>query len=279
MREAKIPALLFANFVVIRKIRDVVIAEIIAIIKKLKLFGEDGGGRALAPHWASESSLAAIEQQTGQYEGEYGYLESYQLPKIPNWITLFHTYESYQLSPQDTEIRPAWFHLTNYTFFNTPIKRLPVFYSLLTEEGKLETLRFLDNSLSDRARSYIGKALLDMPTQLKQQANIGILKRERQEMVWWLWRNVGHKDEKRPLSWREIADIAGTSRSSIQTAVERFNRTLKDNMDRHLLGRLLSTGGSIGLGYNLVYKALVKQGLVPAREREIDGLDDLDNLL
>jgi hypothetical protein len=105
------------------------------------------------------------------------------------------------------------------------------------------------------------------------------IKRERQEMVYWLWRNVGHEDEKRTLSYGEIASIANTSRSSIQTAVERFSHRLENSMDRHSLGRLLRTAGNIGLGYNLTYKALAQRGLVPTRERKIDDLDDLDNLI
>jgi hypothetical protein len=253
--------------------------DVVAIMKGLHLFGEDGGGLVLAPHSASESYLAGVEQQTDRLEGEYGYLESYKPTQTQRWVRLFHTFESYQLSSQDIEIRPAWFHLASYAFFNTPIQRLPVFSGAFTEEGKLEALRFLDDSLSDVARSHIGKALLDMPTRLKQQANIEALRRERQEMVWWLWRNVGHEDEKRTLSYREVADIAGNPRSSIQTAVERFDRMLENNMDRHLLGRLLRTAGSIGLGYNLTYKTLAQRGLVPTRERQIDSFDDLDKLI
>ena len=258
---------------------DFIWQEIVAVIKQLKLFREDGGGVTLLPHWIDENWLANSEQSVDWYEGEDGYLESYQLPKTPNWISTFHTYESYQLSPYDIEVRPAWFHLASHAFFNTPIQRLPVFYGAFTEEGKLETLRFLDDNLSDQARDYIGKALLEMPLRLKQKPNLDVLKRERQDMMWWLWRNVGHKDEKRTLSYGEIASIADTSRSSIQTAVERFSRRLEDNMDRHLLGRLLRTAGSIGLGYNLTYEALAQRWLVPPGEREIDGFDDLDNLI
>jgi hypothetical protein len=54
---------------------------------------------------------------------------------------------------------------------------------------------------------------------------------------------------------------------------------MKKAMDKHLLGRILRTAGGIGLEYNAVYKALENQGLVPAREREIDGFDDIDKLI
>jgi len=33
------------------------------------------------------------------------------------------------------------------------------------------------------------------------------------------------------------------------------------------------------LGTNQTYNALAKKGLVPGREREIDGFDDLDKLI
>ena len=98
-------------------------------------------------------------------------------------------------------------------------------------------------------------------------------------MTWWLWRNVGHGNHRRTLSYGEIAVIFNTPRSSIQTAVERFTRKLQNNMDGQLLGRLLRTAISLGLGYNMTYLALVQQSLVPAREREIDGFDELDKLL
>ena len=258
---------------------DLIWQEIIAVMKELQLFGETGGGLIFSPHCIDESFLASIEQVADWHEREDGYLESYKPPKTRYWITQFHTYERYQLSSGDIEIRPAWFHLAKYAFFNAPVQRLPVFYGAFTEEGKLERVRFLDDSLSDRARDVIGKALLGMPNKLKQQVNIDALERERQEMTWWLWRNVGNDDYKRTLSYGEIADIADTSRSSIQTAVERFSRKLKNDMDGHLLGRFLRTAGSLGLGYNMTYKALVQQGLVPAREREIDSFDDLDKLI
>lgn len=258
---------------------DSVWPEIMAITQSLGLYQEHGGGFILLPEWVDEGWLADTERAVEQQEGEDGYLESYKPLKTPNWITLFHNYKGYRLSADDIEVRPAWFHLANYAFFNTPIPRLPVFYGLLAGEGRLDTLHFLDGGLSARAREYIGKAVLDMPARLKRRADIDASVRESREMSWWLWRKVGHRDVKRVLTYGEIADIAGASRSTIQTAVARFNRQLKDNMDRHLLGRLLRTAARIGLGHNLAYQALREQGLVPARERGIDSFDDLDNLI
>jgi hypothetical protein len=46
-----------------------------------------------------------------------------------------------------------------------------------------------------------------------------------------------------------------------------------------LLERLLLASIDLGLGYNMTYKALVRQGLAPAREREIDSFDELDKLI
>ena len=140
-------------------------------------------------------------------------------------------------------------------------------------------IRFLEDTLSDRARDYIGEVLLTMPIELREQINGNTVKRENQEMTWWLWRNVGQKEQKRTLSYGEIADISKNSRSSIQTSVERFTRKLKEKLDGKLLERLLHTAGSLGLGYNLTYSTLVKHGLVPARESEIDGFDELNKLI
>ena len=143
----------------------------------------------------------------------------------------------------------------------------------------MDRIRFLDDGLSDRARDFIGKALLGMPIELKKQLDIDTLRRERQDMTWWLWHSVGHREYKRTLSYREIADIARKSRSTIQTGVERFGRKLKGKLDGKLLERLLRTSASLGLGYNMTYHALVRQDLAPAREREIDSFDELDSLI
>jgi len=140
-------------------------------------------------------------------------------------------------------------------------------------------IRFLDDTLSDTARDYIGKVLLSMPIELREQISGDTIKRENQEMTWWLWRNVGHKEQKRTLTYGEISDISNTSRSSIQTSVERFARKLKEKLDGRLLERLLHTAGSLGLGRNLTYDTLVKHGLVTSRGREIDGFDELDKLI
>lgn len=253
--------------------------EIVSLAKELQLFGETGGGILANPNDMDENYLARHARISDWYESDDGYLESYKLPDTPHWISLFHRYESYQLSQQGIEIRPVWFHLANHAFFNAPIQKLPAFCSVFTKEGKIDMIRFLDDTLSDTARDYIGKVLLSMPIELREQISGDTIKRENQEMTWWLWRNVGHKEQKRTLTYGEISDISNTSRSSIQTAVERFSRRLKEEIDGKLLERLLRTAISLGLGHNLTYNTLVKQGLAPARKREIDSFDELDKLI
>jgi len=258
---------------------DLVWQQIVSLAKELHVFGENGGGILVHPNDMDESYLARHARRIDWHEGDDGYMESYKLPNTSHWISLFKRYESYQLSKKDIEIRPAWFHLANYAFFNVLIQKLPVFCSVFTKEGKIDMIRFLDNTLSDTARDYIGKELLSMPIEMREQISGDTLKRENQEMTWWLWRNVGHKEEKRTLTYREIVDISDTHKSSVQTSVERFTRKLNEELGGKLLERLLHTAGSLGLGYNLTYNTLVKHGLVPAREREIDGFDELDRLI
>jgi hypothetical protein len=251
--------------------------EVLNGLKTFHFSGENGGGVILSPDWIDEGYLASNKQIIEWDESESGYLKPFPLPGMPNWINLYHGYDG--LSFQSIEVRPAWFHLAKHIFFNVLLEGLPIFFTSFTGKGNIERITFLDSNLSDEARNYVGKLLLDMPLQLKQPANSSSLKKESREMVWWLWHNVGHKNQKRKLSYNDIADIAGTSRSSVQTAVERFTRKLKDNMNRYLLGRLLQMANSCGLGSNLTYKALVQKGVVPNRERDIDSFDDLDKLI
>lgn len=253
--------------------------EITAILKKFQLFGENNGGIIFSPNWIDEKYLTSSSQITSWDEGDDSYLESCQLPGKPNWIKVFDIYQSYQLSPSDIEIRSAWFHLANHAFFNKPLAKLPIFYALFNEKGNVEQLRFLDKTLSDRARDYIGQSLLELPVKLKQQIMTDIRNREKREMVWWLWHNVGHRDKKKKLSYRRIGSIVDSPPSTVQAAVERFNLRLKNKMDANLLGRLLETASNVGLGNNLTYKVLEQQGLVPAREREIDGFDNIYELI
>jgi hypothetical protein len=245
---------------------------------QMGLFGEKGGGLLISPDLLEENKLTRVVPKNGVDEGDNGYLEPYQIAGEHYWITLFHRYEEPEYIESAVEIRPAWFHLANYAFFNVPISRLPVFLGVFAQEN-IDRIRYLDQTLSIQARKYIGNALHDIPIELKNQSDDETLKREKNEMTWWLWRNVGHLQYRRTLSYGRIAGIAHAPRSSIQTSVERFDQKLKDKLDGKMLEKLLRASNNLGLGLNMTYNTLVSQGLAPAREREIDGFDELDKLI
>ena len=79
----------------------------------------------MLPQYMEEKYLASPEQIAGWHEDEHGYFESYPLPKTQNGIALFHAFESYQISSQDIEIRPPWFHINRLYLKITG--NLPVF--------------------------------------------------------------------------------------------------------------------------------------------------------
>ena len=253
-------------------------SNLVYFARQMGLLGENGGGIIISPNDLDEKQLNRMVTQEGNYEEENGYMEPYKIAGKPHWITLFHQYGDLEYTKLEIEMRPAWFHLANYAFFNAPVTRLPVFLCVF-EEGKIDRIRFLDDELSHRARDFIGKELLGMPIELKKQLDVDAIRRERNEMTWWLWRSVGHREHKLTLSYGEIADITLISRSSIQTSVERFGLKLKEKLDGKLLERLLRVSSNLGLGYNMTYHALVRQGLAPPREREIDSFDELDSLI
>jgi hypothetical protein len=234
--------------------------EIIGLLKDLHIYGEEGGGAITLANDFDTNTLS-----------------SNHTPNVSGWMMLFDDYDTYRRSKMDFEIRPAWFHLAKYIFFNTPMQ-LPVFVAQLNAANKLEELKFLEKDISDEARSLIGKNLLSMPIRLRKMVAF-VNRRETDEIVWWLWHNIGYPKKKYTLSYKVIAEIAGTSKSSVQTAVERFDKKIKGAMEPHLLGQLLRIAGNLGLGTNKTYNALAKKGLVPARKRGIDGFDDLDKLI
>ncbi len=258
---------------------DLVWQEIVRVAKELHVSAEDGGGVLVHPMDTDENNLAKHESRSSWQEDDDGYMESYKLPDTFCWISLFERYESYRPSPRDIEIRPAWFHMVNYAFFNAPIRKLPVFSCLFSKEGQMDAFRVLDDTLSDTARETIGKSVLTMPIEMKEQSGGYAASREKREITWWIWRNIGDKEKRRTLSWKEIADNDNTARSSVQVSVERFDQKVKENLDGKLLERLLIEAGRLGLGYNLTYNALVEMELVPARERGIDSFDELDKLI
>lgn len=253
---------------------DNVWREIVQVITNLGYCGEEGGGILLPPRDIDEAQQINIKENIGWSEGKDGYLESYQRPGHPLWLDNFQDYEQIEM---DMEIRPAWFHIANYAFFNAPIRRLAIFCSIYNTEGKVDRIRFLDDDLSNQARALIGDMVFSLPIEMWQKLNGKAISRERQDMIWWLWYNVGHKENKKTLSYGKIANIGDTSRSSIQTAIGLFNKKLRNKLDGKLLERLLMTANSVGLGNNLTYNTLADLGLVTKREREIDGFDILDN--
>ncbi len=210
------------------------------IARQMGLYGEDGGGLIFSADDLDENHLARMVPRQSDYEDEDGYLYPFTVETEPAWITLFHRYEEFEYDKPEIEIRPAWFHLANYVFFDVPVTRLPVFLGVF-EKGKTSRIRFLDEGLSDRSRDFIGKALLVMPSQVKKQYDTNTIRRERQEMTWWLWHNIGRRQYKRKLSYGQIAQIAKVPRSSIQSAVSRFGWKLRDKLDNKLLKRLLRT--------------------------------------
>ncbi|MFC1965274.1 hypothetical protein ACFLWG_04685, partial [Chloroflexota bacterium] len=142
--------------------------EIVSITRELRSFGDKGGGIFL-PAELDADYLAENGGDFQQLEDDDGYMEQYDAPATPRWMTLFLKYESIQINSGDIEIRPAWFHLANQAFYNIPILRLSVFSCTYNSKGMIENLRFLRRELSDNARAFIGKALIDVPVKLKLQ--------------------------------------------------------------------------------------------------------------
>ena len=253
--------------------------EIVQFTTNLGYYGEEGGGVLLSSQDLDGGQLNKISDSMGWEEGRDGYLESYRRPSQPLWMDLFRNYEEVTDPEPAIEIRPDWFHIANHVFFNAPIQRLAVFCGVFDTQGKIDRVQFLDENLSDQARALIGGAVFSLPIELWKQLSGNAISRERQEMIWWLWYYVGRKEHKKTLSYGEIADAAGIPRSTIQTAVGRFNRKLREKLEGKLLERLLLTANSIGIGDNLTYNTLANLGLVTKREREIDGFDELNTII
>jgi len=255
--------------------------EISVIATELGLFGEQGGGIYLSDQEIDKDYLAEYDKSKGRHEGEDGYMESYERPGQPRWMRLFENYKTWGGGNLDIELRPAWFHIVNYALFNATDFRLPVFYASFQPDFKLNTLQFLENDrLSHEGIDLVSQTILSIPTTLRKLTENKAFKREQRNMVWWLWHNIGYENIKGTLSLGRIAQKeTAWSKSSVQRAINSFDKTLREKMDRQLLGRLLTTAISLGLGYNLVYRYLTDKKLVPDRDREIDGFDQIDELL
>ena len=255
--------------------------EISGITKELGLFGERGGGIYISDQEVNANYLAESVKSNVQNKGADGDVKSHKNPGKPRWMTLFEDYETWGSANLDIELRPAWFHITNYALFNTPDLRLPVFYASFKSDIKLTTLQFLEEDrISHEGLNLISQTVLSIPTKLRELTETKALKREYRNMVWWLWHNIGYNDTKGPISLGEITmkEKVG-SKSSVQRAINSFDKTLREKMDRQLLGRLLTTAISLGLGYGSVYRYLTEKKLVPHRNREIDDFAQFDELL
>lgn len=255
--------------------------ELSVITTGLGLFGEQGGGIYLSDQEVNANYLAEYVKSKLQYERVDGYVESYKHSGQPRWMTLFEDYKTWGGGNLDIELRPAWFHITNYALFNTTDLRLPVFYASFQPDLKLNTLQFLENDrISHEGINLISQTILSIPTTIRKLTENKAFKREQRNMVWWLWHNIGYGNIKGTRSLGEIAQKEKVgSKSSVQRAINSFDKTLREKRDRHLLGRLLTTAISLGLGYNSVYRYLTDKKLVPDRDREIDDFDQLDELL
>jgi hypothetical protein len=254
--------------------------EIVDLVKVLHLDREAGGGILFPTNDIDIEKLSSLAKLADNQECKDSYQETYQsisIPNTPRWMELFDAYDSYKRSRKNFDIGPAWFHLVKYIFFNTPM-RLPVFTALFTTEWKLKELKYLDDDLSDQARSFLGKELLKIPLRLRKLIERA-LKHERNEITWWLWHSVGYPEKGITLSLGAIARMAGAPKSSIQRAVEGFDKKVRAGLTGKLLGELLQTGLKLGIDPNILYHDLEQKGLVPKREREIDGFDDLEKLI
>ena len=129
--------------------------ELVRITTQMGCFGENGGGILQLQQDINAEQLDHIGKQDLWRDGEDGYLESYPGLSKPPWIDRFHNYEKIEDSEWGIEIRPAWFHIANHAFFNTPIQRLPVFVGTFNTRGKVSGVKFLDDCLSDTVREFI----------------------------------------------------------------------------------------------------------------------------
>jgi len=249
------------------------------ITKKMKCFGENGGGILLSPQDLDAEILDQVRGHDLWRDGEDGYPEPYRRLNKTLWMNKFHIYDGAEDHEQVIEMRPAWFHIASHAFFNTPLHRLPVFTALFTEKGGLTGVKFLDEDLSNPVRALIMKLLAKIPAEMPDFLDVTAQEREQRNMTWWLWKNVWDQRRKCTLSHGEIAQRTGEQRSKVSSAIKSFDDKLRNNLTNKLLQRLLLAAGGLHLDYNLTYNTLADHGLVPHRERELDSFDMLDELI
>jgi hypothetical protein len=253
--------------------------ELVQIATQMGCFGENGGGILLSPPDLDADQLDHMRKQDIWQDAGDGYLEEHPGLSRPLWIDRFQNYEQIEDSEMDIEIRPAWFHIANHAFFDAAIQRLPVFVGTFDTQGKVSGIKFLDENLPDSVRQLITEMMMKIPVEIRNRFDSTTQKREQRDMMWWLWKNVGYHKRKGTISYGEIAQLTKVSRSTVSTAVKRFDNKLHNKLDNKLLERLLLTAGHLRLGHNLTYNVLASRSLVPHRAREIDSFDQLDRLI
>ncbi len=248
-------------------------SKIAKVIKILGLAGKPGGGLFVGSAELDRADLLRPVKPQRQTDGEDGYMAPYYLPEEPLWLVLFRQYRGVDLSDLGLEIRPPWFHIANYAFFNKPLSRLPIFWALVGSKGQLDSIEFLPGKLSAAAKELVGTRLLALPRQAEEL--VALLKddKERRNMTWWLWRNVGHLDHRSPLSWGEISKLDYYSTGAVRGAISGFDTKLRRGIDGQLLRQLLETGERVGLGREMVFNYLVRERLLPPKTRMPDDFD------
>jgi hypothetical protein len=251
--------------------------SIVEVTEKLGMFGEMGGGVFSCPEELDSGYLAGPVERVEHAEGGGGYLEAHNLPAEPRWMMLSKDYRDIGIHPPETEARPVWFHIAEHAFFNRAIKRLPVCCAVYTDAGKVGWIRLLCEGMSPEAGELVVTHLSSLPPVVSRLTEEAASNKEWRNAAWWLWHNVGHPGDNKPLGYGAIADLGGYSRSTVQGAIKTFDARLSSGLEGHLLGRLLVVGERIGLGRGMVHQQLVERGLLHPR-KPIDGFDTLDGL-
>jgi hypothetical protein len=244
------------------------------ITMKLNLFGEMGGGVFLYPDQLDVEKMMTIVGNVDQQEDEDGWLENYPVRGNPKWVSLFWKYQRL-LGGNEFEIRPAWFHILNYALYDIPIQRIPVFSALFTSEAKIDTIKFLDERLSQQARSILSEALNRTTLRFHERVGGESEKKRQNDMISWLWHNVGHPDVKETLSYAQIGALQDIPTRTIQSRVHRIDDKL-GKLDYRLIWELLGIGREIGLSPDMVYQAMVHKGYAP--EGSIDGFSSIEEM-
>ncbi|MFC1946689.1 hypothetical protein ACFLXY_02075 [Chloroflexota bacterium] len=244
------------------------------ITKQLDFLGEMGGGVFLDPDHLDIEKMMTTVGNVDQQEDEKGWLEDYAIRGNPKWVSLFWKYQGLLLD-NGFEIRPAWFHILNYALYDIPIQRIPVFSALYSLEGKIDTIKFLDERLSQQARSLLSESLNRTTLQFHKRVGSESEKKKRSDMIFWLWHNVGHPDVKKTISYANIGALQDIPARTIQSRVHRIDGRLK-KLNYQLIWELLGIGREIGLSPDMVYQVMVQKRYAP--EGSIDDFSTIEEI-